>query len=164
MELFPDGMPVRLRSRACDLFLYADEDGVGVSLSPLRASPRTSWEVRHVERHGAAYVLLHSTADGRYLDISPDPAPPGARGLRVVQSEMLGVVWSPRLAGDGGSDVLVRHSIHGLLCPLGCGAGVGVRQRVNGRSSLLPRWSVEPAPVAPPPPVIPPVSWPSIPS
>ena len=34
MELFPDGIHVRLRSRVHGTYLHADEDGVGVSLRP----------------------------------------------------------------------------------------------------------------------------------
>lgn len=46
MDLFPDRTHVRLKNRVRGTYLYADEDGDGVSLSPDRAAPNAAWEVR----------------------------------------------------------------------------------------------------------------------
>lgn len=153
MELFPDGMPVRLRSRACDLFLYADEDGVGVSLSQRRASLNAAWQVHRIVHEGVAYVLLHGAAYGRYLAVSPDAAPRrGHRGRRVVQTDRdyfdpRAVMWRVIRAWDGGDpdDVIVRHDLHRNLRANG-------RYRIwhtavtvdnnEGRWSTMMQWTV----------------------
>ncbi|PAN25666.1 hypothetical protein PAHAL_4G317700 [Panicum hallii] len=84
MELLPDRAHVRLRSPAHGTYLYADEDGVGVSLRSRRASLSTVWAVHRVERSGNSFVLLHSAAYGRYLASSPEYinyAPDGVDGV-----------------------------------------------------------------------------------
>ncbi|KAG2609592.1 hypothetical protein PVAP13_4KG051600 [Panicum virgatum] len=70
MEQFPDRAHVRLRSAAHGTYLYADEGGMGVSLSPQRGSLNTVWAVHRAERSSNSYVLLHSAAYGRYLALS----------------------------------------------------------------------------------------------
>jgi hypothetical protein len=120
MELFPDGALVRLRSRVRRDYLYADEDGTGVFLSPVRQSLNAAWQVHWVFRDDVPFVLpLHSAAYDRYLAALDEPAPRGHRGQLVVQ----GVydhpgenadVWTVVDADDGGY-VLLQHISGRLL-------------------------------------------------
>ena len=86
MDLFPDGLHVRLRSRGRDgMYLHADEDGEGVYLSPSGESLHAVWLVHRVEREGDTFLLLHGAAYGRYVAATLDRAPHGHIGYRVVQ-------------------------------------------------------------------------------
>ncbi|CAL5044447.1 unnamed protein product [Urochloa decumbens] len=72
MDLFPDRALVRLRSRVHGTYLYADDGGVGVSLSGRRETLNTVWLVHRVQSRRTSYLLLHSAAYGRYLGFSPE--------------------------------------------------------------------------------------------
>ncbi|PVH48371.1 hypothetical protein PAHAL_4G316700 [Panicum hallii] len=169
MDRFPDGIHVRLRSLVRGAYLYADEDGVGVSLSPRRASLNAAWRVHLVQRGDFHYVLLCSAAYGRYLALSPamEP-PPGLRGRRAVQrdydeEDLHAVMWRAIGAGDAGDGVVVlRHR------------GFARSLRANGRyrrwhtcvtvdddigsfseRSTMMHWMVEEIPTTQAPPVLP---------
>ncbi|CAM0148604.1 unnamed protein product [Urochloa decumbens] len=81
MDLFEDGLYVRLRSRTYGTYLCADEDAKGVGLHPDRASLRAAWVVHLLVRDGVPFDLLrfHSAASGRYLAASDklEPLPLG---------------------------------------------------------------------------------------
>lgn len=176
MDLFQDGIHVRLRSRARGMYLYADEDGAGVSLSPCRASLNAAWRVHLVQRGGMHFVLLCGAAYGRYLALAPlgTAAQPGHRGRRAVQrdydeADLRAVMWRATRAGDGGDDVVVlRHRvfvrIHGgfvrILRANGryrrwhTGVTVDLEDNYGERNTML-HWMVEeipPRPVPPSPP------------
>ncbi|OEL27291.1 hypothetical protein BAE44_0011690, partial [Dichanthelium oligosanthes] len=170
MDHFPDGIHVRLRSRERREYLYADEDGVGVSLLPRRASLNAAWRVHLLQRDGDIdYVLLHGAAYGRYLALSPDlAAPPGHRGRRAVQrdydeADMRAVMWRPVGAGDDSDDVVLRH--HGFVRSLRANGryrrwhtGVTVDDDIgnnSGERSTMMHWTVEEIPPRPAPPPLP---------
>uniref|UniRef100_K3Y334 DUF569 domain-containing protein n=1 Tax=Setaria italica TaxID=4555 RepID=K3Y334_SETIT len=95
-----------------DAYLYANEDGFGVSLSLHRASLNATWAVHRVVRGGVSYFLFHSTAYGRYLSMTRHGAPPG-HGL-IVQRDYS--AWRRRTVmseasdeGDGTGDVVMRN-------------------------------------------------------
>uniref|UniRef100_A0A453QRM3 DUF569 domain-containing protein n=1 Tax=Aegilops tauschii subsp. strangulata TaxID=200361 RepID=A0A453QRM3_AEGTS len=114
MELFQDGHHVRLRSRERGTYLHADDDGLGVSLSRLRASMNSAWAVHIYQGEGnAQYVLLHSAAYGRYLGATDAPAPRGHSGRRVEQCdyepwEEVAIRWQAVRTGSG-DDILLRQ-------------------------------------------------------
>ncbi|KAG2609599.1 hypothetical protein PVAP13_4KG052300 [Panicum virgatum] len=83
MEQFPDGAHVRLQSRIEGAYVYANEDGYGVSMSRHGASLNAVWAVHRLVRRGTSYILLHGAAYGRYLSIMREDAPRGHG--RVVQ-------------------------------------------------------------------------------
>ncbi|XP_002437893.2 uncharacterized protein LOC8076145 [Sorghum bicolor] len=89
MDLFPDGGFVRLRNRARDKYVHADEDASGVSLRPLGAVPfrNVVWKVKVWPVEGVNYLLLEGAAYGRHLAApnEDDHAPSGHRGVRAVQ-------------------------------------------------------------------------------
>ncbi|TVU12420.1 hypothetical protein EJB05_46064, partial [Eragrostis curvula] len=158
MELFPDGRHVRLRSRVHGTYLHADEDGLGVSLRSLRASPNAAWQVHRVLRDGGTCVLLHGAAYGLYLAATGDAAPPGHLGHRVVQGVYDdpgddAVVWKAVRTGEG-NYVFLRHISYRLLRANGryqvWNTGVSVDDFDN-QSSMM-HWSVE---AVPPHPVLP---------
>jgi hypothetical protein len=114
MEFFPDGAFVRLQSRVRRRYLHADEDGRGVSLSPVRASLNSAWRVHRVVRNDVPFVLLYGAAYGRYLTASNEPAPFGHREKLVVQGvydhpAVSAVLWTAVEAEQGGGYVLLRH-------------------------------------------------------
>ncbi|CAO2173855.1 unnamed protein product [Urochloa humidicola] len=177
MDLFPDGSHVRLRSRVLGTYISADEDGVGVSLSPRRASLNSAWAVHRVMRGGISFFLLHGAAYGRYLALSPDDptAAPLAvnRGSRVAQRDRNdfdpdpdAVLWRAIRGWDEGDDVLIRHddvqrnlrANASRLLPWRRRASVTV-DRLTARRSKMMRWVVEAIPPRaapldlPPPPV-----------
>jgi hypothetical protein len=165
MDLFPDGTHVRLQSRELGTYLYADEDGVGVSLSQRRASLNAAWQVHRIVHEGVAYVLLHGAAYGRYLAVSPDAAPRrGHRGRRVVQTDRdyfdpRAVMWRVIRAWDGGDpdDVIVRHDLHRNLRANGryrrWHTGVTVDDTFAPWSTMM-RWMVQAIPPRAAPPEI----------
>ncbi|KAK3131678.1 hypothetical protein QOZ80_6AG0509870 [Eleusine coracana subsp. coracana] len=115
LELFPDGEHVRLQSRdRRGMYLHADEDAVGVSLSPVRASLSAVWQVLHVQRGGVTFVLLHNAAYGRYLKATEHAAPRGHLGKRVVQGdydlfEEDAVAWRPVAVDNANGEILLEH-------------------------------------------------------
>ncbi|XP_039841551.1 uncharacterized protein LOC120701802 [Panicum virgatum] len=162
MQKFPDGAHVRLRSRVHGGYLHADEDGAGISLRWLRRrSANAAWRVQRILHDGTNCVLLHSAAYGRYLAASPDPAPPGHRGHRVVQGDygeeegVDPVLWKPVGSGHAGY-VLLRHVSYRLLRANGryrrWHAGVSVDDFDN--QSTMMHWKVEVIPPRPGPPVL----------
>jgi len=162
MQKFPDGAHVRLRSRVHGGYLHADEDGAGVSLRWLRRrSANAAWRVQRILHDGTNCVLLHSAAYGRYLAASPDPAPPGHRGHRVVQGDygeeegVDPVLWKPVGSGHAGY-VLLRHVSYRLLRANGryrrWHAGVSVDDFDN--QSTMMHWKVEFIPPRPGPPAL----------
>ncbi|CAN6164996.1 unnamed protein product [Urochloa humidicola] len=165
MQQLPEGAHVRLRSRVHGGYLHADEDGVGVSLRRRRrgrGSVGAAWRVERILRDGATCVLLHSAAYGRYLAASPDPAPPGHRGHRVVQGEhgengVDPILWKPVGSGHAGY-VLLRHVSYRLLRANGRYrrwlAGVTVDDFDN--QSTMMHWRVEAIPPRPAPRALPP--------
>ncbi|KAJ1258189.1 hypothetical protein BS78_10G055900 [Paspalum vaginatum] len=160
MDLFPDGAHVWLRSRAHGTYLYANEDRVGVSLSPRRASMNAAWRVHRVmdEETHTGYLLLHGTAYGRYLALSDSPAP---RGHRAVQDDYshrrMPVHWRAIRMWDN-DDVLVRHESKRSLRANGkyrpWNTVVTVDATDSMRSSMM-RWVVEAIPPRPAPPDLP---------
>ncbi|OEL32763.1 hypothetical protein BAE44_0006219 [Dichanthelium oligosanthes] len=152
MELFADGAHVWLRSRAHAAYLYADEDGSGVSWSPGRASLNTAWKVHRLVRGGTSYVLLHGAAYGRYLGLTPDDAPPAPgidRVCRPVQlaygtPEQDDVLWEAFEAEDGSGDVHMCHRTYGKC-------------RDFSHPSTMMGWIVEAIPPREDPPELPPV-------
>ncbi|XP_062229984.1 uncharacterized protein LOC133927525 [Phragmites australis] len=165
MEFFPNGIHVRLRNRATRAYLHADDDdGVRVSLRRRRASLNTAWAVHRVVRNGITYVLLHSAAYGRYLALSPAPAPRGHRGHRVVQrcydeQELNAVMWmGVRAPGGVGDDVFLRHVSNRHLRANGrfriWHTGATVDHFISIWSNMK-HWMVEAIPPRPAPPVLP---------
>ncbi|XP_062213574.1 uncharacterized protein LOC133914489 [Phragmites australis] len=163
MEFFPNRIHVRLRNRVTGAYLHADEDGVGVSLRRTRASLNAAWAVHRVVRLGFTYVLLHSSANGRYLALSADHvAPRGHRGRRVVQRdydevELSAVMWmGVRVVGGIGDYAFLRHVSYGHLRANG-----KFRTWHNGvtvdffNMSNMMHWLVEAIPPRPAPPVLP---------
>ncbi|XP_062178757.1 uncharacterized protein LOC133883441 [Phragmites australis] len=159
MEFFPDRIHVRLRSRVTGAYLHADEDGVRVSLRWRRASLNTAWAVHRTVRDGITYVLLHGAAYGRYLALSPVPAPHGLFAVQRDYSELElnAVMWlGVMAAGEVGNYVVVRHISNRVL-------------RANGRFrrwdtavtvdyfdwSNMMHWRVEAIPPRPEPPLLP---------
>ncbi|KAG2604572.1 hypothetical protein PVAP13_4NG095864 [Panicum virgatum] len=143
MELFPDGIHVRLRSRVHGTYLHADEDG----------------RVHRVLRDGIHYVLLHGAAYGLYLALSTDevaPPPQGFVGSRVVQRgfdhpELDAVMWRPVPVADGGG--YITKSVHGNLRANGrfCfwnNSGV-ILDYYFGTRSTMRHWRVEVVPPRP---------------
>ncbi|GJN29579.1 hypothetical protein PR202_gb17815 [Eleusine coracana subsp. coracana] len=164
MELFPDGAHVRLRSRVRGAYLHAAEDGVGVYLSPRRASVNVAWRVHRIVRDGNPCVLLHGAAYGRYLAATDRPAASDHLGHRVVQGvydhpEEIAVVWQVVEAGDGdGDDVLLRHIVGDRLLRANGRhrlwlTGVTVDHQDN-RSTMM-HWVVEALQLLDGPPVLP---------
>lgn len=134
-ELFPDRAHVRLRNREDGLYIFADEDGVGVSMSSHRATLNTVWGVHQVQRHGTTYTLLHSAAYGRYLAYSAEPPPTGSlvqnryyHDEAQTDTDILWEMFSEAL----GSTVMLRHG--------------------SGRHGL---WEIKPVPLRPRPPLLP---------
>ncbi|XP_072149489.1 uncharacterized protein [Setaria viridis] len=158
MQQFPERAHVRLRSRVHGGYLHANEDGVGVSLRwHRRGSVHAAWQVHRVLHDGTTCVLLHSAAYGRYLAVSPHPAPPGHRGHRVVQGEYgeqgeYPILWKPVGSGHAGY-VLLRHVSYRLLRADGRYrfwlAGVSVDDFDN--QSTMMHWKVEAIPPRPAP-------------
>jgi hypothetical protein len=160
MEQFPDGMHVRLRNRVRGMYLHADEDWVGVSLSPQRASLNTAWRVHRINHDGGSCVLLYGAAYGRYLAATNEPAPFGHRGKVVVQGlyedyEETAVVWKAVGAGDG-AHVILRHISYSLLRANGkhftWNNDVSVEHPDN--QSKMMHWAVEAIPPLPTPPTL----------
>ena len=167
MNRFPDGAHVWLRSRARrGYYVYADEDGSGVSLSTDRATLNAAWQVHRIAREGVSYVLLLSAAYGRYLALSASSARDGHRGHAAAQSDFsepqqLNIRWRAVSALDGSGDVLLR-------CNLGVGEerylrangryrrwNSGVTVDVLGNGSTMMHWTVVKIPLRPSPPALP---------
>jgi hypothetical protein len=145
MNQLHEGMVVRLQSRARGTYLAADEDGLGVSLSPHphRASPNAAWQVRRFNRGSGSYLLLRSAAYGDHLALSPD-----FRGRRVVQrrddtpghpaSLWTAVsVW----AGGGRFYIALRHIFGLCLRADGTVSGVSADQ-LHFQCTMM-HWAVE---------------------
>ncbi|PUZ62082.1 hypothetical protein GQ55_4G329200 [Panicum hallii var. hallii] len=116
MHRFPDGAHVRLRTRIEGAYVYANEDGYGVSMSPHGASLNAVWAVHRLVRRGTSYVLLHGAAYGRYLSVTRDDAPRGHG--RVVQRlyddpRRRDVLWVAVEDGDMTGDVVMRNRRYG---------------------------------------------------
>jgi hypothetical protein len=116
MEQFPDGAHVRLQSRIEGAYVYANEDGYGVSMSPHGASLNAVWAVHRLVRRGTSYVLLHGAAYGRYLSITREDAPRGYG--RIVQRlyddpRRRDFLWVPVEDEDGTGDVVMHNRRHG---------------------------------------------------
>ncbi|XP_062213573.1 uncharacterized protein LOC133914488 isoform X2 [Phragmites australis] len=167
MEFFPDGDYVRLRSSVRGMYLHADEDGAGVSLSPRRAARATlnaAWRVERIVRDGTTYVLLQGAAYGRYLAASFAPAPPGHLGQRVHARdhdvpEVDAIRWKAVRAEDGDEDdIVLRHVTNRLLRANGryrpWYTGVTVDDYAN--LCTMMHWVVEAIPLRPPPLLLPP--------
>ncbi|KAK3131712.1 hypothetical protein QOZ80_6AG0510280 [Eleusine coracana subsp. coracana] len=168
LEQFPDGRRVRLRSRArAGMYLHADEDGKGVSLSPpLPASPLNAvWQVHRIERRGDTIVLLHGAAYGRYLAATRDSAPPGHLGHRVVQSvygddDKDAVCWTPRTVAAGDDHVILQDldsSCRRFLRANGkyCRWRTGVTVGKYAHQDAMMHWVVETIPLMPLAPELP---------
>ncbi|CAO2184772.1 unnamed protein product [Urochloa humidicola] len=162
MDLFPDGSHVRLRSRVLGTYISADEDGVGVSLSPRRASLNSAWAVHRIMRGGISFILLHGAAYGRYLAL---------RGGRVAQRDRDdfdpdpdALLWRAIRGWNEGDDVLIRHddvqrnlrANASRLLPWRRRASVTV-DRLLARRSKMMRWVVEAIPPRAAPPDLPPL-------
>ncbi|XP_066374640.1 uncharacterized protein [Miscanthus floridulus] len=178
MDQFFDGIHVRLRSRVRGTYLYADEDGVGVSLSRRRASLNAAWQVHLVQRGDMDFVLLRSAAYGRYLADSPEMAPSGHRGRRAVQRdydepELNAVMWRPigvitvydvdnddeAEDAQADADVVLRHGNNRYLRANGRHRrwhnGVTVDDNDGVRTTMM-LWTVEEMPPRVVPPALPP--------
>ncbi|KAG0512997.1 hypothetical protein BDA96_10G063100 [Sorghum bicolor] len=119
MDLFPDGAFVRLRNRVQQTYLYADDDGEGVSLRPHGPafSLNAVWRVHRVDVDGTTLLLLQGAAYGRYLAISPAEAESGDRGNRAVQRDYGGddqgaLMWRPFRMVDDARYVRLRHDFN----------------------------------------------------
>ncbi|RCV20397.1 hypothetical protein SETIT_4G053200v2 [Setaria italica] len=174
MDLFADGIHVRLRSRVHGTYLHADDDGIGVSLRPRGYDPPLAgvWRVHRVQRHGIDYVLLHGAAYGRYLALLPgEPAPRWCRGKCAVQRgyddpEQDAVMWRPaRTDGGRGDYVLMRHVYNGTLRANGrfriWNNGVSIDEYFGTRSTMR-HWVVEVVPPRQGPPPLPVPSTPNL--
>ncbi|KAK3131711.1 hypothetical protein QOZ80_6AG0510260 [Eleusine coracana subsp. coracana] len=155
LELFPDGEHVRLQSRdRRGMYLHADEDAVGVSLSPVRASLSAVWQVLHVQRGGVTFVLLHNAAYGRYLKATEHAAPRGHLGKRVVQGvyneeqDEADLCWTPARVAEGSDKILLRHISHRLLRGNGkyCWWRTGVSVGDYLDPDTMAQWVVESVP------------------
>uniref|UniRef100_A0A0E0L879 Uncharacterized protein n=1 Tax=Oryza punctata TaxID=4537 RepID=A0A0E0L879_ORYPU len=118
MEQLVDGQHVALQSAFYGTYIYADEDGRGVSLHPRRSSPNAAWVVHLLLDGGSPHVLLYGVSYGSYLAATTMPAPSGLRGSLVRQHcfdrpEDQSVRWEPVRAGSG--DVLLRSLSGGYL-------------------------------------------------
>ncbi|PWZ08124.1 hypothetical protein Zm00014a_041825 [Zea mays] len=127
MEFFPDRAHLRLRNPVNGAYLYAMEDGVGITLRRRSRTRNEAWAVHRVELNGANYVLLHSAAYGRYLAIVCEeaaPAPSSGQGAgashicRVVQRAYDApgqddVLWEVRCVDDGSGEVQMRNPTYG---------------------------------------------------
>ncbi|CAN6208589.1 unnamed protein product [Urochloa humidicola] len=156
MELFPDRAHVRLQSIVRGTYLYANEDGRGVSLTGRRESLNTAWQVHRVTGDdGAHRVLLHSAAYGRYLAVSTRAAPYGHRAIQTTYAapQQADIVWEAVAVGD--HIVVMRHPSNRLLRANGRYRiwynGVSVED-ANSQSTMM-YWKVEaiPARAGPPP-------------
>ncbi|CAL5084200.1 unnamed protein product [Urochloa decumbens] len=149
-QFFPDGGHVRLRSRVRRKYLHAATDGIGVLLSPERASFNAAWRVHRVVRNGVPLVLLHGAAYGRYLAASDDH--------RVVQGvyddlEADDVMWTAvEAAGD--HLVLLRH-VSGRFLRANGSWKKGVTVDYNPSTPMM-HWEVESLKLQPETPDIPP--------
>ncbi|XP_066379083.1 uncharacterized protein [Miscanthus floridulus] len=175
MDRFPDGTHVWLRNRVRRTYLYADEDGSGVSLSARRATVNAAWQVHLIVRHGIAFVLLRSAAYGRYLGPSPPVAQPdGHRGRAAVSAVQrdysepmqVNIRWRAQAvtAGDGGGDyVLLYHwrdaelylRANGRYRRWNTGVTVAPVDGNDGNESTMMHWTVEHIPPRPAPPTLP---------
>ncbi|KQK19448.1 hypothetical protein BRADI_1g48311v3 [Brachypodium distachyon] len=133
MELatFLDGNHVRLRSLDLGTYLHAAADGINVRLDPERASVNSAWVVHRYENPANMYLLLYSTAFGRYLSATNTLAPWGQRGYRVEQREfdepeVYSIMW--QVIGPA-NFVVLRHVSAGLLRANG-------RRRFNWNSGV----------------------------
>nr|CAB3454104.1 unnamed protein product [Digitaria exilis] len=147
MEQFPDGGHVRLRSRVRRKYLHAATDGIGVFLSPERASFNAAWRVHRVVRNGVPLVLLHGAAYGRYLAASEDPAPSDDR-RRVVQGvyddlEANGVMWTAVEAGDGDHHVVLLRHVSGRFLRANGRRKTCVTIDHRDNPSIMMHWEVE---------------------
>nr|BAX24952.1 hypothetical protein [Oryza punctata] len=156
MEQFGDGHHVALRSTFYDTYLYADEDGRGVSLHPRRSSPNAAWVV-HLLLDGGPRILLYGVSYGRYLAATKIPAPGGLRGNLVLQQnfdrrEDECVLQWEAVRVASGDDVLLRSVSGQHLRASDASATV---DDDDGRGMTL-RWVVEAIthrdPVPKPPP------------
>jgi len=156
-------------------YLYADEDGSGVSLSARRAPVNAAWQVHLIVRHGIAFVLLRSAAYGRYLGPSPPVAQPdGHRGRAAVSAVQrdysepmqVNIRWRAQAvtAGDGGGDyVLLYHwrdaelylRANGRYRRWNTGVTVAPVDGNDGNESTMMHWTVEHIPPRPAPPTLP---------
>ena len=179
MDLFPNGGFVRLRSRARDKYVHADEDATSVSLRPLGAVPSLNavWKADLWPLHGGNVLLLQGAAYGRYLGVVHDDdvaLPSGHRGVRTVQRDFTSInldrrlMWRAARVEPGQNYVRLwnfqhylrangRHRYWNNL--------VTVEVR-NANETTMMQWMVEAIPSTPeplplPPPPQPPVSLPS---
>ncbi|XP_034589129.2 uncharacterized protein [Setaria viridis] len=160
MEFLPDGAHVRLRNRMHGAYLHADEDGVGVSLSPRRASLNTAWRVHRVRRGGDDYVLLHSAAYGRYLALSPQRVSLVYAGHAAVQGaydapEQVDVLWEAVRVADAAADVLMLHVSNRLLraAPWNPALPSPVYVDIDNAGTVM-QWVVEAIPLRQAPPAL----------
>ncbi|KAK3128485.1 hypothetical protein QOZ80_6BG0462300 [Eleusine coracana subsp. coracana] len=170
LELFPDGEHVRLQSRdRRGMYLHADEDGVGVSVGPVRASLHVAWKVHlRFETDGSAFVHLHNAAYGRYLKATEHAAPRGHLGKRVVQGdydlfEEDAVAWRPVTVADADGEILLHHvSSNSFLRANGkyCRWRTAVSVDVENPSyhDTMTHWLVEAIPATSSTPELPPPS------
>uniref|UniRef100_A0A0E0DXC2 Uncharacterized protein n=1 Tax=Oryza meridionalis TaxID=40149 RepID=A0A0E0DXC2_9ORYZ len=143
MEQLADGQHVALRSVFYGSYIYADEDGRGVSLHPRRSSPNAAWVV-HRLLDGGSHILLYGVSYGRYHAATEISAPSGLRGNLVVQQSFdrredeCVLKWETVRVASA-DDILVR-SVSGR-CLRASDFGVTVDED-DGRGMTL-RWVVE---------------------
>jgi hypothetical protein len=108
------------------------------------------WQAHRVQRHGVTCVLLHCSAYGRYLAVSPGLAPRGHRGHNAIQRayatpQQEDIVWQAEAVTVGGFVVRLRHVSNRLLRANGkyrrWNNGVSVDD-VNNQSSMM-HWVVQ---------------------
>jgi hypothetical protein len=162
MDRFPDGMHVWLRSTLRAAYLFADDDGSGVSLSTCRAMMNAAWQVQRVVlRDGTPCFFLQNAAYGRYLALSPYLAPHGHRGRRAIlrdfrEPQQRNIRWRAIAAGDVTDDVLLctledqeRYlRAHGRWRTCSC-------ITVDDRRSTMTHWTVVQIHPRPAPPALP---------
>jgi len=181
MDLFPNGGFARLRSRARDKYVHADEDATSVSLRPLGAVPSLNavWKADLWPLQGGNVLLLQGAAYGRYLAVAHEDevVPSGHRGVRAVQRDYTSMnldrpfMWRAARVEAGQNYVRLRNvqrylRANGRHCYWNNLVTVDVR---NGDGTTMMQWMVEaipsthdPLPLPPPPPPQPPVSSPSL--
>jgi len=162
MDLFPNGGFARLRSRARDKYVHADEDATSVSLRPLGAVPSLNavWKADLWPLQGGNVLLLQGAAYGRYLAVAheDDVPPSGHRGVRGVQRDYNlpdldpSFMWTPYRVEAGQNYVRLHNDDQRCLRANGRRrywnklVTVDVR---NGDETTMMQWSVEAIPSTP---------------
>ncbi|KAJ1258187.1 hypothetical protein BS78_10G055800 [Paspalum vaginatum] len=160
MEFFPYRAHVRLMNLVREAYLFADEDGTGVSLSMRRETLNTAWQVHRIVRRGVDCVLLHNAANSQYLSSTFNHAPFGHHGDRAVQNvywyhAQEEVAWE--VEGVGDRIVRLRHVTNRFLRANGRYFRWynGVSIDADHRQSTMMYWKVESIPLRSAPPDLP---------